>query len=73
MEPQEHIVATMVGSCIPLPPSEPMASQIPSINFKTKGVRLRPKQLMELKALTEELDKRRSRAIADEDWQSQLD
>ena len=67
MELQEPAMVMIVGSHI-LPPSpEPALSQITSTTFETKGVCLSPQQLKDLKALTTEWDKQRTKAMADED------
>ena len=47
--------------------------QIPTANFEAEGVCLGPKQLKELKGLTEVLDKQKKRKVADEDWCNLLD
>ena len=63
----------MVGSCILPPPLETKPLQITSTTCKAEGGRLGPQQLQELKAVTEELDKQRTRVMAEEDWCGLLD
>ena len=70
MEPQQPAKAMIVGSCVP---PEPKLPQIASTTFEAEGVRLPPQQLKELKAITEERDEQRKRAMGDEEWHGLLD
>ena len=60
----------IVGSCIP---PEPKLLQITSTSLKAEGVRLKPQQLQELKAIATERDEQRKRVMGDEEWRSLLD
>ena len=57
----------IVSSRILPTPTEPKQLQIMSTTLKAEGVRLVPKQLQELKAITTEWDEQRKKVMADED------
>ena len=63
----------MFGYHILPPPPEPAPLQITSVTFDAKGVCLAPQQLKNFKAIATELDKQRTKVIADEDWHGILE